>query len=75
MRLEDALIKKSRPKRNSKRFRILEVALYAKKMDDYSRGIMPTFNRCERCKKMLINPQSILIHQGNGCQKKIEKTK
>lgn len=74
MRLEDALLKKSRPKRGSKRFKLLEEALYAKKMDDYGRGIMPTFNVCERCKTMLINPQSILIHQGGFCQSRIAKT-
>ena len=56
-RLEDDLIKKTRPKFGSKRWR----RLYA--IVD-QRGV-----KCEICGAMLFNPQSILIHQGNVCQK------
>lgn len=70
-RLEDDLLKKSRPKWGSKRYKRLEIALHAHKMDQYAKGIMPTFNRCERCGTMLLNPQSILLHQGGFCQKRI----
>lgn len=72
-RLEDDLMRKSRPKRGSKRFRRLEAALHAQQMDRYARGEKLGFNQCERCGTILINPQSILLHQGGFCQKRIEK--
>lgn len=72
-RLEIDLMRKNRPKWKSKRFKRLQEALYAKQMDNYRKGIMPTFNQCEICGTHLINPQSILIHQGGFCQNKISK--
>ena len=72
MTIEDALIKKSRPKWNSKRYKLLNDVLHKKKMDDYAKGIKPTFDKCEICGTMLLNPQSILIHQGGFCQSKIK---
>jgi hypothetical protein len=58
-RLEDDLLKKSRPKFGSQRFnRMSRIAPHA-------------FYRCEICGSMLSNPQSIIIHQGNFCQNKI----
>ena len=61
-RLEDDLLRKNRPKWNSKRYHRLQAALHAYQMNQYAKGIMPTFNRCERCGVMLLNPQSILLH-------------
>lgn len=64
-RLEDDLLKKSRPKWNSKRYKRLDAALH-------TAGIQTVMVRCERCGASLLNPQSILIHQGGFCQKRIE---
>ncbi len=61
-RLEDDLMRKSRPKWNSKRWRRLNDALGSR-----------MFSRCERCGRMLFNPQSILLHQGGFCQATIKK--
>lgn len=72
-RLEDDLLKKTRPKWNSKRYRRLEVALHVHEMERYRRGERVGFNKCERCGTMLLNPQSILIHQGGFCQNQIKK--
>lgn len=58
-RLEDDLLKKSRPKWNSKRWKRLQEALGGNRV-----GIW-----CEKCGRHLFNPQSILIHQGGHCQK------
>jgi len=71
-RLEDDLFKKTRPKWNSARYRRLELALHAYQMERYARGEKLGFNKCERCGTMLLNPQSILIHQGGFCQKRIQ---
>lgn len=61
-RLEDDLLKKSRPKWNSKRWRRLNAALD---------GHITSY--CERCGTLLLNPHSILLHQGGQCQKLITK--
>lgn len=61
-KLEDDLMIKSRPKFGSKRYKRLEAA------GGGGRAIW-----CERCKRLLFNPQSILIHQGNVCQGIISK--
>lgn len=66
MRLEEALIKETRPKNGSKRYKLLQVICYEK-------GLWPTVD-CEICGTYLINPQSILIHQGGFCQNKKDKT-
>lgn len=58
-RLEDDLLKKSRPKIGSKRYNRLMEALGTKRIV-----------WCETCGLYLFNPQSILIHQGNICQNK-----
>jgi len=60
MRLEEALIKKTRPKFGSARYNQLEKICWEK-------GLWP-FVYCEICQTMLSNPQSILIHQGQHCQ-------
>ena len=62
-RLEDDLLKKSRPKFGSKRYWRLKNALWAS-------GKNTAMTRCEVCKKVLLNPHSILIHQGGFCQSK-----
>lgn len=62
-RLEDDLLKKTRPKFGSGRYIRLEKAAA-----ELSRCI-----KCEVCGKHLFNPLSILIHQGNGCQSKLNK--
>lgn len=62
MRLEDALIKKARPKYGSKRYILLQQICYEK-------GLWPSVD-CEICGTYLVNPQSILIHQGCFCQKR-----
>lgn len=59
-RLEDDLLKKSRPKFGSKRYKRLLLAI-----DGHGKPW------CERCGKILLNPQSKLIHQGSHCQSKI----
>ena len=56
--LEDMLLVKSRPKWNSKRYNALMNAVDKR------------FCHCEFCGKALLNPQSILIHQGGFCQNK-----
>lgn len=71
-RLEDDLLRKTRPKWNSGRYRRLEAALHAHQMAQYAKGIKPSFNECESCGTMLLNPQSILIHQGGFCQKRLQ---
>lgn len=71
-RIEDDLLKKSRPKWNSKRYRRLEAALRAQQMERYGRGEKLGFNVCERCGAVLLNPHSILIHQGGFCQNQIK---
>lgn len=65
-RLEDDLMKKSRPRFGSARYNRLMSALHSQPYKG------PRWPICENCKKMLFNPQSILIHQGRGCQKQIE---
>lgn len=60
-RLEDDLLKKSRPKWKSERYKRLQDALWNSNRSNFA--------RCEFCKKVLLNPQSILIHQGGFCQK------
>ena len=67
-RLEDDLLKKSRPKWGSKRYERLMSALWAS-------GLPLAMNRCERCGASHINPHSILVHQGGHCQKRIENGK
>lgn len=62
-RLEDDLLRKSRPKWHSKRYARLSAALHAA-------GIRSVMVKCEICGTSLLNPQSILIHQGGHCQKK-----
>lgn len=66
MRLEEALLKKSRPKFGSKRYNLLRDALWAGNRGPG--GV--AFAKCEFCKRILLNPQSILIHQGGHCQAK-----
>lgn len=58
-RLENDLIKKTRPKFGSKRYRRLSLAI-----DGHGKPW------CEICGTMLFNPQSVLIHQGKHCQLK-----
>lgn len=55
--LEKDLLTKTRPKWGSKRWN----RLYA--------SCSTAFMICEVCGTVLLNPQSILIHQGNVCQK------
>ncbi len=62
--MENDLIKKSRPKIGSKRYQRLQSICFEK-------GLWPCVY-CEICKTMLINPHSILIHQGKHCQSKIQ---
>lgn len=64
-RLEDDLMRKSRPKWHSKRYARLQAALRAS-------GIQGVMVRCEICGASLLNPQSILIHQGGQCQKRMQ---
>lgn len=59
-RLEDDLLKKSRPRFGSKRYKRLSLAI-----EGHGKPW------CERCGKILLNPQSKLIHQGGHCQSKI----
>ena len=66
-RLEIDLMRKSRPKWNSKRCARLTAAMHAN-------GIYGA-RKCEICGTMLLNPQSILIHQGGFCQSKIANNK
>lgn len=61
-RLEDDLLRKSRPKQGSGRYNRLRAAC-----KDW-----PTV-KCEICGTYLINPQSILLHQGGFCQNKKNK--
>lgn len=58
-RLEDDLMKVSRPKWGSARWWRL-----------YKASFQP-FAKCEKCGRLLLNPQSILIHQGGHCQKHV----
>lgn len=65
-RLEDDLLKKSRPKFGSKRYDRLRSALWAS-------GNHVSMAHCEICGTALLNPHSILLHQGGYCQKKLNK--
>ncbi len=65
-RLEDDLLKKSRPGWRSKRYARLKIAMH-------SAGIASSA-KCEICGVVLLNPQSILIHQGGFCQSKINRS-
>lgn len=60
-RLEDDLLKKSRPKYNSGRYNRLKLAC------------KDPFAKCEIFGAFLLNPQSIIIHQGGFCQSKNKK--
>jgi hypothetical protein len=62
MRIEEALIKKTRPSQKSYRYAQLQKICSEKRL-------WPIVY-CEICNKMLTNPQSILIHQGRHCQSK-----
>lgn len=65
-RLENDL-KKTIPLQGSKRYeRLLKVC--------WEKGWYPSV-RCEFCNSWLLNPQSILIHQGTGCRKKLDNNK
>jgi hypothetical protein len=63
-RLEDDLIKKTIPKFKSSRYKRLQNICLEK-------GLWPSVD-CEICGTYLINPQSILIHQGGSCRKKLK---
>jgi len=58
MTLERALLIKSTPKFGSKRYEILQKVCWEK-------GLWPTVN-CEICGTYLLNPRSILLHQGSA---------
>ncbi len=62
IKIENELVKKSRPRFGSKRYNLM--ALIAKS----------SFATCEICGAFLLNPQSIIIHQGQFCQNKKNKT-
>lgn len=66
-RLEDDLLKKSRPRVGSRRYMVLQKVCFEK-------GLWPTVD-CEFCGTYLINPLSILIHQGGYCQNKKQHEK
>lgn len=71
-RLEDDLFKKTIPRYGSGRYDRLMRALRQFESDQYAKGKHLGFPECERCGKMLLNPQSILLHQGGFCRKRIE---
>lgn len=66
-RLEDDLMRKSRPKWRSKRYARLQAALWASDLP------IKGFAECEICGTTLLNPQSILLHQGGHCQKQLSR--
>lgn len=49
-------------------------ALRRFQLDQYAQGKRVGFPECERCGKMLFNPQSILLHQGGFYRKRIENS-
>lgn len=61
------IVPKSRPKWNSKRYRIMETFVYALSLrGEITSGV---FDPCKCCKRALLNPHSILMHIGNHCEK------
>ncbi len=60
------MVPKSRPHFKSKRFSIMDKFMWSLMQIEYPN---PVPHSCKICKKMLLNPQSILLHIGNGCEK------
>jgi len=60
------IVPKSRPKWNSKRFWIMQKFVWA--LGQYE-DIPYAAAKCKNCNKLLMNPHSILLHIGNGCEK------
>lgn len=60
------IVPKSRPHFKSKRFAIMNKFMWALSMQS---DINCIISKCKRCNKSLMNPQSILMHIGNGCEK------
>ena len=67
-RIGTVIVPKSRPKWNSKRFWIMQKFVWA--LEPITGGEVHYIgSKCKCCNKMLLNPHSILLHIGNGCQK------
>lgn len=64
------LVRKTRPGQRSKRFRLAKQFLSGVQSAEYPN--MTGFHVCKVCGTHLINPQSILMHIGNGCEKNIK---
>jgi len=61
------LVRKTRP--GYKNYRHQQLWDYIHKLK--SAGAIPYgFTECKFCGTMLLNPHSILMHMGNGCEKK-----
>lgn len=61
------IVPKTRPKWNSKRYRIMSDFVIALSMRGEIRS--GVFDPCKCCRRALLNSHSILIHIGNHCQK------
>lgn len=55
------------PKENSKRYKIVKSFLHQLVFYGYIEH--PAFSECKKCGKLLLNPQSILMHIGTLCKK------
>ena len=64
------LIRKSRPNYRSRRFKLMNIFMW--KLSSVT-GMNVTWHECKVCGTNLINPQSILLHIGNGCESKKQK--
>ncbi len=63
------MVPKSRPHFRSKRFMVMKKFVWALQTHE---GINATIMHCKKCNKSLMNPQSILLHIGNGCEKHVK---
>lgn len=64
-------VPKTRPGWRSKRYELMRSFVWRLAMiDGYD---SPSYSKCKHCNKILLNPQSILLHIGNGCESTKQK--
>ena len=61
-------VPKSRPHFKSHRYSVMNRFMWALSQAEFPKRLE---HYCKRCNKMLLNPQSILMHIGNCCENKL----
>lgn len=61
------MLTKTRPRYRSKRHQILQSFVW--RIAKYTPDEPFAWSHCKHCDKILLNPHSILMHIGNGCEK------